>query len=125
MRRVVVVALFAALSGCSASDDQAPIVGPSGQSVNRTKCSDSSDQCFRSANAACGGSYQVVDSSSNAGGVLDDTVPGPTTWYRMSYVCGPSDGRMPDFPFRGQQYKAPTTTTCREGRHNSVTCDTY
>src|SRR5262245_19518153 len=33
--------------------------------------------------------------------------PGPVTWYAMSYRCGPSDGRLANFPFRGQRFKPP------------------
>jgi hypothetical protein len=28
-------------------------------------------------------------------------MPGPVTWYSMTYQCGPSDGKMPAFAFRG------------------------
>lgn len=123
MNKFLIAVSIAALSACSATDEP-PIVGPSGKTVSRTKCSDAPDQCFVAANAACGGSYQVVDSSSNAGGLIDDASPGPTTWYHMSYMCGPSDGQMPSFAFRGPQYTPPTTTTCRDGGR-SVTCTTY
>jgi hypothetical protein len=26
---------------------------------------------------------------------------GPVTWYSVTYQCGPSDGKMPTFTFRG------------------------
>ena len=41
-----------------------------------------------------GGSYQILDSESHAGGLLIDAIPGPVTWYTMTYTCGPSDGRL-------------------------------
>jgi hypothetical protein len=25
------------------------------------------------------------------------SLPGPVTWYAMTYTCGPSDGRLADF----------------------------
>jgi hypothetical protein len=49
----------------------------------------------------------VVDSYSKAGGLVADILPGPVTWYYMSYQCGKSDGRMPSFAFRGQNYQRP------------------
>jgi hypothetical protein len=33
-------------------------------------------------------------SHNHAGGLLADILPGPVTWYAMSYTCGPSDGRL-------------------------------
>jgi hypothetical protein len=36
---------------------------------------------------------------------------GPVTWYAMSYACGPSDGRLPAFRFRGARYKPPSITS--------------
>jgi hypothetical protein len=75
--------------------------GPSGATVNTAKCSQSSDPCYKKAAATCAGPYQVVDSESHAGGALVDSTPGPVTWYTMTYQCGPSDGKMPTFAFRG------------------------
>ena len=42
--------------------------------------------------------YAVVDSHSNAGGLLADILPGPVTWYTMVYQCGRA-GAFPQFPF--------------------------
>jgi hypothetical protein len=68
---------------------------------------------------------------------MADVLPGPVTWYGMTYACGPSDGRMPDFKFVGQQYvppspppspivikQQPTTTNCTK-MGDTVTCRTY
>jgi hypothetical protein len=53
--------------------------------------------------AACGGgSYQVLSSESHAGGLVADVLPGPVRRYSISFSCGPSDGRMPAFPFQGR-----------------------
>ena len=75
------------------------------------KCNVDLGKCFSQATSICGGSYQVVDSESHAGGTLADIFPGPVTWYGMTYVCGPSDGKYPNFPFQGQRYSAPVFGT--------------
>lgn len=131
-------AIALALSSCVSSSGEA-VPGPSGKLVQQTKCNGSSDGCLKTAAKACKGPYQVVDSSSNAGGLFADVLPGPVTWYRMTYQCGPSDGRMPQFAFRGQSYRPPpvvinqapavapsrmTTTNCNRFGNN-VTCTTY
>jgi hypothetical protein len=74
---------------------------PSGAVVNTAKCSHSSDSCLQKAAATCVGPYQVIDSESHPGGALADVVPGPVTWYGMTYQCGRSDGKMPTFAWRG------------------------
>lgn len=105
-----IAALLVLLAGCTTSSGES-IQGPSGATIQQAKCSASPNACFKKAAADCGGPYQVIDSSSKAGGLVADILPGPVTWYQMSYQCGPSDGRMPAFPFRGATYSAPTT--CR------------
>jgi hypothetical protein len=73
------------------------------------------------------GSYQVLDSESHAGGLVADALAGPVTWYGMTYVCGKSDGRLPSFPFRGQQYlpaARPIVTNC-QSFGNSTSCQQY
>jgi hypothetical protein len=57
-----------------------------------------------------GGSYQIVESESHAGGLFADIFPGPVTWYAC-YTCGPSDGYLADFPFRGSR---PSIRTCMQ-----------
>jgi hypothetical protein len=98
------------------------IVGPSGkplQGAHSAKCSRSPTGCYEQATRDCrGGSYQIVDSESHAGGLIADILPGPVTWYTMSYTCGPSDGRLADFPFRGPRQ---STRTCMQFG-NTVTC---
>jgi hypothetical protein len=59
-------------------------------------------RAVREASKTYQGSYQVLDSESHAGGLLADILPGPVTWYGMTYSCGPSDGRLPSFAFKGQ-----------------------
>lgn len=125
------------LSGCATSVSE--FRAPDGSVVKTVKCSSDSTKCFSLAAQSCPspGTYRVVSSESHAGGVLADIMPGPVTWYGMTYTCGPSDGRMPEFSFVGQQYtpqppppkpivvrQQPTTTNCTKAG-NSVNCTTY
>src|SRR5215467_13565330 len=78
-------------SGCCSAQT---IVGPSGKPIHRAKCSQSPMGCYEQATRDCrGGSYQILDSESHAGGLLADMLPGPVTWYTMTYVCGAPDGK--------------------------------
>lgn len=126
------------LAGC-ATTSPTEFRAPDGSVTKTVKCSSDPQKCFVSASESCkadGGTYRVISSHSNAGGALADVLPGPVTWYNMTYTCGPSDGRMPDFAFKGQQYVQPTTiiqtqprarpstTNCsRVGDY--VSCSTY
>jgi hypothetical protein len=97
---------------------------PDGAAIKTVKCTSDPAKCFSAATQSCPGegTYHVVSSQSRAGGIAADVIPGPVTWYYMTFVCGPSDGKMPDFKFAGQQYvppappvvvkQAPTTTRC-------------
>jgi len=89
-KSVAIVCFVAAtlFSGCCSA--QTPL-----QSTHRAKCSQSPAGCYEQATRDCrGGSYQILHSESHAGGLLADILPGPVTWYTMSYVCGPSDGKI-------------------------------
>lgn len=127
--------VLAAMFWCSADKVQAEtLVGPSGKPMHRVKCNMSPTGCYQQATEACRSkSYQVLDSESRRGGLIADIIPGPVTWYSMTFQCGKSDGRLPDFPFRDMrsvpQYvpppiqapNQPSFTTCsRIG--NSVAC---
>jgi hypothetical protein len=115
----VAVALF---SGCCSAQT---IVGPDGKPLKpayRAKCSQSPTGCYAQATKDCGGrSYQIVDSESHAGGLIADILPGPVTWFAMNYTCGPSDGRLAEFPFKGPRYKPPSIQTCSQFG-NTVSC---
>ena len=112
------------LTSCVAPTQES-YVGPSGSAVTSVKCSQSPKACFQQASRACNGrSYQVLDSESHAGGLVADILPGPVTWYGMTFQCGPSDGRMPGFPFRGQQYRPPSVTNC-QAYGTTVSCQSY
>ena len=139
MRNLTVVALAALLTSC-ASTNVSEVKGPSGIAVKSVKCVSDSGKCMAAASESCGGgSYQVLDSSSNAGGAIADVLPGPFTWYRMQFACGHSDGKMPTFAFRGSSYTPPpvvvapaapvlrprsTTTSCQTFG-TQVNCTTY
>ena len=115
------------------------LTAPDGTTLKNVKCNIDPQKCFAVATESCkesGGTYRVISSHSNAGGTLADIIPGPVTWYNMTYACGPSDGRMPDFAFKGQTYSpAPTievnqnrpraTTTNCTTIGNSVSCTSY
>lgn len=88
------------------------IYAPSGAVLNKATCKSSPGQCMADAGRKCGGSYQVIDSESHAGGLLADWLPGPVTWYSMLYQCGASDGQMPAFEFRGPQWRPPSYASC-------------
>ena len=76
-----------------------------GEQTIVAKCRQSPTECYEQAARDCrGGPYQVLDSDSHAGGLLtDDLWAGPFVWYAMSYACGPSDGNLADFSFRGMR----------------------
>jgi hypothetical protein len=106
LRHLLLGIAVMAVSGCMETAGPS-FNGPSGALVSTAKCNRSSVGCLQNASQACGGPYQVLDSESHAGGLLADVMAGPVTWYSMTYQCGPSDGKMPAFAFRGPQYVAP------------------
>lgn len=115
------LAVMMFLNGCSAAGPQVrSYVGPTGETVNTVRCTREPTACFETASDTCsGGSYRVISSYRNAGGLYADVFPGPVTWYTMDIVCGPADGRLPEFPLRGEEPSMPDSsptynTTCRE-----------
>lgn len=135
MKRNLFIILCASMatSGC-VTPSVKEFTGPDGNTVKTVKCNRNPDGCFETASTSCsGGPYKVLSSESHAGGLAADLIPGPITWYGMTYTCGPSDGRMPDFPFNGPSYNAaaasvpvytpPMRTNCTQlGSH--VSCVT-
>lgn len=136
--RYLLLALqFALIAGC-ATTTVSEFRAPDGSRVNSVKCTSDPAKCFAMAAKSCPGegTYRVLSSESHAGGLAADIIPGPVTWYAMTYSCGPSDGKMPDFKFAGQQYtppaspspviikQQPTTSNCTK-IGDSVTCRTY
>lgn len=132
---------FLPLVGCASGPSVNEFRGPDGTVLRTVKCSSDPQKCMAMASSSCpgGGTYRVMSSESHAGGLVADVMPGPFTWYGMTYACGPSDGRLPDFRFQGQQYAPPppvvvqprpvpmpmpTTTNCRRVG-DTVNCTTY
>jgi hypothetical protein len=119
------------VTGC-ASTSVSEFRAPDGASIKTVKCNTDPTKCFVAASQSCAeiGTYRVLSSESRAGGIAGDVIPGPITWYYMTYACGPSDGRLPDFEFAGQQYvpppppRAPRKTNCI-AVGNTVDCTTY
>ena len=120
--RFAVAALSAlALAGCAGAS-HTTVRLPDGSAAATVKCVSDPHQCFERASHVCastGGTYKVIRSKSNAGGAIADVLPGPFTWYTMTFACGASDGVLPDFAFTGERYSpppvtttAPTRTTC-------------
>lgn len=131
-KRLMVLASICLILSACVKTEETVTTGPAGKKMITAKCSQSPNGCYESASNTCSGSYQVLDSYSKAGGLVADIIPGPVTWYYMTYQCGPSNGRLPTFESRGQKYTppavfippAPTTTTCtRLGQ--TVTCNSY
>lgn len=129
---------IASLVGC-ASPAVKEFQGPDGSKIKTVKCTSDTQKCFEVASQSCpdGGTYRVLSSESHAGGLLADWIPGPVTWYGMTYSCGASDGKLPEFKHQGQRYTPPqytppavapksraTTTTCTP-MGNAMTCNTY
>ena len=113
--------------GCTAGPTSKTFRGPSGDVMSTVRCTKEPTPYFEEASELCeGGSYQVTDSYRNAGGLIADAFPGPVTWYTMSFICGPSDGQLPQFPLRGEEPSMPdsptrTQTTCTSGG-STVSC---
>jgi len=104
---IIAFLTFGFLSSCGSNDSPEVFVGPSGKEVETVKCKSSPKSCFSQAAKSCAGPYQVISSESHAGGILADILPGPVTWYGMTYECGKSDGKTPTFPFQGSTYTPP------------------
>lgn len=128
MNRYSLLLLVAALAACATTSVQ-EFKAPDGTSVKTVKCTSDPAKCFAVASQSCpnDGTYRVISSESHAGGIAADIIPGPVTWYAITYACGLSDGRIPDFKWVGPQYTSPphpTTTNCTT-IGNTVNCNTY
>jgi len=111
---------FTALLALPAHAETESTRGPDGRPIHETSCKFSSKDCYDEARATCRGNYQVLDSHSNAGGLLADAMPGPIQWYYMTYACGGSDGRIARFPQQGGVYQPPrgVYVECGGGYYN-------
>jgi hypothetical protein len=96
---------FLSESGSSGNDrGYTPQMADDGE-IRDVKCKATPQDCIRKAENKCNGHFRTIHSESHAGGTLDDKLPGPVTWYYLEYQCGHSDGRYPQFPFRGAHYQ--------------------
>jgi len=136
--RTIPLVAAALMAGCATTTVK-EYQAPDGTSIKTVKCTSDPTKCFEQASKSCsnGGSYRVISSESHAGGLIADLMPGPITWYSMTFACGPSDAKMPDFKFTGERFtppppnpasviikQKPTTTNCTT-IGSSVTCNSY
>lgn len=140
--RSISLAVAALLAGCATASVK-EYQAPDGTAIKTVKCTSDSSKCFELASRSCpsDGSYRVISSESHAGGLVADILPGPVTWYSMTYSCGQSDGKMPDFKFTGERYtpsvapdtpsvapvtvkQSPTMTYCST-IGNTMNCNSY
>jgi hypothetical protein len=130
MIRFITITFAAALVGGCAAPTVSEVRAPDGRIMKNVKCNGDAQKCMNLASETCkdaGGTYQVIRSHSNAGGTAADIMPGPVTWYNMTFACGPSDGMLPRFDFQGPQF-APsqgTTYTSCSSSGRSVNCVSY
>ena len=54
------------------------------------KCKGGIADCADDARTQCGGDFTEVHRESHMGGVFADALPGPVTWYTLSFRCGAS-----------------------------------
>lgn len=108
MRRSALALVLVVFSGPALADKIDHIDAPSGITVDYTKCSRNPNRCMKAVAEYCEGSYQVIDSESHMGTVVSDIFVGQVTWYSMTFLCGRSDGRLPDFPYRGPNAARPS-----------------
>ncbi len=101
--------MIGGLAAPALADKVSQIDAPSGVTVEYTKCSRNPNRCMNEAADYCKGSYQVIDSESHSGTLVSDVFSGSVTWYSMTFLCGRSDGKLPDFPFRGAKGEPPST----------------
>ena len=109
MVKIILIYALMMLFGC-ASTSLKEYKSPDGLSIKSVKCKSEKTKCFEQATQSCPGegSYRILASESHAGGLVADIMPGPVTWYSMTFECGPSDGKMPDFKFTGERYTPST-----------------
>lgn len=127
MLRTITLVFALLIAGCAASPTAQDIKAPDGSLLKAIVCNIDSTKCLEMASQACidsGGSYKVISSRSNSGGIGADVIPGPVTWYRMTVACGPSDGMLPTFPFQGPSHVVPNLTPQRRTT-TQTNCTTF
>ena len=125
MRFILLFLANVMIAGCATSSVK-EYQAPDGTAIKTVKCTSDPTGCFALASQSCpsGGKYRVIASESHAGGLLADIIPGPVTWYAMTYSCGSADGKMPDFKFVGQQYTPPPDPIVIQQRPTRTNCTT-
>ena len=116
MKLVFFAIVTSLLAGCvtNPTAQELPIAkevrAPDGRLIKNIKCKSDPNLCLEGASASCIESdmkYQVIKSHSTSGNRFSDMDSGVLTWYNMTYECGPSDGKLPEFAF---QEKKPSST---------------
>jgi hypothetical protein len=100
MRAVLVFLALMLMPMAALADDIEQIDTPSGVTVDYVKCKRSPNKCMNAAAEYCKGSYQIIGSESHPGMIMSDMFAGAVTWYSMTFLCGVSDGQMPNFPYQ-------------------------
>jgi len=54
----------------------------------QARCKSDVSNCFADAQSQCGSRFTVVHQESHAGGLLADVLPGPVSWYTVTFRCG-------------------------------------
>lgn len=92
--RVLIAAVVGATLSACGGRGVSRIQDPSGASDNsssgyfKAKCKSDVGDCMQDAQRQCGGVYSVIHQESHAGGSLADLLPGPVTWYTVTFRCG-------------------------------------
>ena len=110
---------FSFLAGCSSGESIKN--SAYGDDAYKVKCKNTPEACLEEAYKKCNGeTYTTLYSDSHAGGILADLIPGPTTWYALTFKCG-GVGTKPNFPWTGTTIKeAVETIKVLEGIGNSI-----
>jgi len=140
LQLTIVLAMLVSISGCGGGK-VTKISAPSGASMYKVKCKDTPAECLEQAYIACdGGPYTTIYSDAHAGGLLADLIPGPITWYNLTFQCGGSGRSKPSFRWTGAKgdelikmgqeiYKnstpPPKTRTSCVPVGNTVQCTSY
>jgi len=137
------------IGGCSTTESVK--TNAYGGDAYKVKCKNTPEACLEEAYTKCNGTFTTLYSDSHAGGILADFIPGPTTWYALTFKCGGEVSR-PNFPWVGttieealetmsvldeagksinnnnnnnnNQYDGTTTTNCYTVG-NTLTCNSY
>ena len=83
------VLLLVGLAACGTGTGVTPASpGAGGERYFVAKCKSDLADCVAHANETCNGRHTVVHQESHAGGLLADALPGPVTWYKLTFRCG-------------------------------------